>query len=396
MEPRRRLAFLTVTAIALSSPLTITSAASATSGPAITAATSSSLGSIACPRADLCLAVGSRFSSPERFRGLAELWNGQHWRAIPTPSVPGAKSISLNAVTCLSARYCLVVGSFAKQAKLGAVPHGLVAAWNGSRWQVLPVAIPVGDGLGGVSCAGGVCMITGDKAGQKPAQATPVALQLRGNRIRVLKPVFPRGKTLAVFDDVSCTRPSSCLAVGSEGPGPSGSGPLGSSSGDLAETCNGVRWRLARIPQPKAATALFGVSCPDSTECLTVGWPVAGLGKPETLTLLDRNGHWHRLIPTGGKPSGNFATPPLSAVSCASQSSCVAVGSGGGQGSEVWNGTKLRFVTTPAENGEFGGISCVSPKRCVAVGSDSPNRKTSAAMAALWNGKSWKPLPIKA
>src|SRR6185437_1871667 len=101
----------------------------------------------------------------------------------------------------------------------------------------------------------------------------------------------------------------------------------------------------------KGVSSLLGISCPDSTECMAAGWPAAGFGKPFTLTLLERHGHWFRLTPTGGKPSHNFGSPPLNAVSCATTSSCVGVGAAGSQGAEVWNGTKLRYVTTPAQVG---------------------------------------------
>ena len=387
-QPRRRLALLfatAATAITVTSPLTITPAVSAAPKPGLTATPSASLESISCPRADLCLAVGEQFGRrPGTSRGLSELWNGKHWRVIPMPSVRGARLVDLADVTCLSAKNCVAVGIW-ETPRFQA--HGLIASWNGTRWQLPHLSIPAGELLASVSCVSGVCMITGVR-GVHASKAVPAAMQLRGTRLRLLKPPDPRGKSFAALAGVSCTRPASCLAVGEAHPG-----QPGSSFTDLAETWNGIHWRIAKIPRPKASTVLDGVSCPDATECLAVGSPGAGTGRPLTLALVSKNGRWRRLVPTGGKPSGLFITTPLTAISCASPSSCVAVGSGGAQGSAVWNGKKLRYVPTPAENGQFEGISCVSPTRCIAVGGRFPGIH-EAAMAALWNGRSWKPVPI--
>src|SRR5262249_10182340 len=149
-------------------------------------------------------------------------------------------------------------------------------------------ALPSSVDLLGVACAAGACMIIGVDIKASEA-GRPLAMVLRGNRLRVLKPLTPTGATAAILEGVSCVRPSSCVAIGTSIPGPDSGGT------GLAETWNGTRWRIARIPHPKALVGLQSVACPSSTTCMAVGWPVAGFGRPLTMTLLDRNGRWRRL-----------------------------------------------------------------------------------------------------
>ncbi len=382
MSVRHRAGYLALAASALVAPLI--SAGPAT-GAVRAAGPQFRLQAVSCPRSDLCLAVGERFTAKLPQISFGELWNGKRWRVVPTPSISGGHDNALNSVTCLSARHCLAVGEAFNRAGTEAI--GLVAAWNGARWRRLHLAIPAGAALDGVSCAAGACLIVGDRNAGRD-RVRPLALLLRGTKVRVLKPLQPTEATEAVLAGVSCAGPSSCVAAGTSLPGPGGN-----SDTVLVETWNGTRWRIAKVPHPKALTQLQSVSCANSANCLAVGWAVAGSGLPRTVTLLDKNGRWRLLTPV---PASKRPDSPLDAVSCTTASRCVAAGASGVDGARVWNGTTLRNVSTQtARDGSLFGISCVSATRCVTVGSEvSGANNLLRPLAELWNGARWKVLPI--
>jgi hypothetical protein len=95
--------------------------------------------------------------------------------------------------------------------------------------------------------------------------------------------------------------------------------------------------------------------------------------------------------PSGTAGTGNFVKHAdlLSAISCSSARSCVAVGSYYDVAAgptrplvERWNGTSWRVEPLPADGriGALSGISCPSPDNCTAVGS----------LILGWNGSRWQ------
>ena len=101
------------------------------------------------------------------------------------------------------------------------------------------------------------------------------------------------------------------------------------------------------------------------------------------------------------------ATTDMAGVSCASPTSCFAVGvrsdardypgvthfaPGRGIAVEQWNGTTWVGVAVPAPAGTAAlrAVACVSPTSCVAVGDSSPTGSASTAtLTEAWNGTSW-------
>ena len=160
----------------------------------------------------------------------------------------------------------------------------------------------------------------------------------------------------------------------------------------LVERWNGKSWTI--VPSPNSSggkySQLAGVSCASTTSCFAVGTfrDVSGPRK----TLIERwNGTSWTLV---AHPKLTGGHRYLFGVSCASTTSCFAVGThsvtGGGELScepeldcsastliEQWNGKKWAVVASP--NGSFpafqstlAGVSCVSATACVAVGTASP------------------------
>jgi large repetitive protein len=139
------------------------------------------------------------------------------------------------------------------------------------------------------------------------------------------------------FDAVTCTSASSCVAVGQ----------LGTAAGGVAlvDVESSGSWKYAKTPAPSGASAaspnnlLDAVSCASATSCVAVGYYTSSVGSSSTdqqaLLEVQTSGGWSAIpapIPAGasGSPQNAFDS-----VSCFSVGNCVAVGtyldSGGNQ-----------------------------------------------------------------
>jgi hypothetical protein len=97
-------------------------------------------GKISCGSPRFCLAVGANLNQSANLAPVAVAWNGTAWRrvAVPTPK-PTVALISLVDVSCRSATWCLVVGSYVTQALPGGErPYAMT--WNGT--SLTPTAAP--------------------------------------------------------------------------------------------------------------------------------------------------------------------------------------------------------------------------------------------------------------
>jgi hypothetical protein len=262
--------------------------------------------------------------------------------------------------------------------------------------------------------------------------------------------------TTSILNDVSCTSPGNCMAVGYF----QESGP-GTVYFTLAEKWNGSTWTIVPSPSPQhpgGGALLTAVSCASSIRCMAVGntlflnahgsfvlrplaeswngtsWtvlPTAKLAQPSAVldgvscvgagrcmaaghegpvpasdkfTLAEAwNGTAWRVVPTPPPPvPGGTA---LGTVSCTSSASCIAVGYAGfnnGSGASVtlaesWNGIAwLRQATpTPGGSGALAGVSCTASPACTAVGGRAVNSPTlfMGTLAERWNGTRWVAQP---
>ena len=192
----------------------------------------------------------------------------------------------------------------------------------------------------------------------------------------------------------SCTGPAWCMAVGSTADS--------SGTSALAEAWNGTAWRALAVPIPPGGTrsALDGVSCTAATACTAVGSYTSSQGAHVPLAE-EWNGTSWSAQPTPGLASATFSI--LSAVSCGSATSCVAVGyydlphSRQTRLAESWNGTawSLQQAANPptAVNSTLSGVSCATVSRCIAVGNYlSASSDLVLTLAQAWNGRTWKVL----
>jgi len=337
---------------------------------------SSRLFAVACPAAGACIAVGASNS-----KLLVEQWGGARWSTQPAPVPPGAQFSELNAVTCTAANSCIAVGDYVNSS---GVDVSLAERWNGDSWAIQPTPNPSGaqffSVLTGVSCtAGDACEASG-------ASDTGVfAERWDGMAWSVQAVPAPRGAQSAQLFGLSCAA-SSCEAVGSYQDSSGAFVPLG-------EGWNGAAWHAQPVPNPARASTNFlsGVSCPASSDCTAVGFG-NGDGTPFALGERWRGGRWS--IENVPSPVG-AAENQLNGIACPATDRCVAVGTVGPTrgvfSTEAlwWNGRTWHLQHTPALPGTgLNAVSCASETDCVAVGGPG-----TGPLAEHWNGEDWTVQP---
>lgn len=161
----------------------------------------------------------------------------------------------------------------------------------------------------------------------------------------------------------------------------------------------GVPASWSIVPSPNNGTKindLEGVSCASVTSCTAVGWYRNG-SRHETLIESWDGTSWS-IVPSPNKGTGGNK---LFGVSCVSASSCMAVGFSHKHSiktlTESWDGTSWSIVPSPNEGGNsdiLDGVSCTSPTNCVAVGyNGSPPASNTKTLIESWNGTSWSIVP---
>ena len=157
-------------------------------------------------------------------------------------------------------------------------------------------------------------------------------------------------------------------------------------------------WAFQAVPAVPGPTGTSGqlsaVSCTSRTSCVAVGsYTNSGVALP----LAERwNGARWSIQQTPIPAGANGAS--LLGVSCTSKNACIAVGSytirpGDVQATlaERWNGARwaIQRTPSPAALPELDGVSCTSRTACIAVGSYVNTAYTAAALVERWNGSRW-------
>lgn len=304
---------------------------------------------MSCLADGFCAAVGRHFGVRIQLVGFAEVRSGGVWTVSELPPPPGATEGTYpSAVSCTSASWCMAVGSYQRRSG-PETPFSEV--WDGNAWTFGPAAVP--------------------------AHSTGSSLE-----------------------GVSCTAPTSCVAVGNA--------LAASGSVTLAERWNGSTWTVADTPDPVGGGAvnLASVSCTSTTGCSAVGSYRAASGS--TVGLIER---WDGVSWARQANADPFGSPisVLNSVSCVDGVDCVAVGRSCSAATvlqclqtasdrplvEVWDGTawRLQSTTGPSAASGFTAVSCTAPVACVAVGHQQTAAGDVLSLAEVWDGVDWRVTP---
>jgi len=260
--------------------------------------------------------------------------------------------------------------------------------WNGTSWSLQAVPPAAGDQfdqLYSVSCADSACEATGLYFNSS-GTAEPLAERWDGTTWHAQAARNPAGLSFNALGAVSCPSSSDCIAAG-----------IGNGNGTpvaLAEEWQAGGWRIERVPNPigAAENQLNGIACPGVHRCVAVGTvgPTRGVMSPEALAWNGRTWHLQRMAAV----PGTF----LNAVSCASTTDCVAVGSSNaGTLAERWIGHRwaLQRTRNPAgsQGSSLNAVSCTSASNCMAVGGYGDAQGRQHVLAERWNGHHWRLVP---
>jgi hypothetical protein len=308
-----------------------------------------SLGGVSCVSATFCEAVGSHGDSAGNQDTLAETWNGQKWtiQSTPDPANPNGSpdDNGLGQVSCVSAQFCEAVGAGST--------GPLALTWDGTSWttQTLPGISDVEPSA--VSCASTVfCMMVDGFAQVDTWDGTSWS-------------TAPAPTGLTFIGSVSCPSATFCNVVG------------GGDEDSLAAQWNGTSWTSETLAGT-VSTAMNAVSCTTASSCEAVG-ETPGSNDEEGTVAESWNGSAWTLQSVTGPITTQGSD--LTAVSCASATSCTGVGSytvstpGSTFGQvqtvvEDWDGTgwTLESSPNPSPGSQLEGVSCGSSPTCTAVG----------------------------
>jgi hypothetical protein len=307
------------------------------------------------------------------------------WVIQPTPSVTDGV---LGSVSCTSASSCVAVGS-------QSLTSPLAEAWNGTSWSLLPSPGLSGN-LYGISCvAADSCLVVGRQY-TATGSIAPLSEVWNGTGWTAQSVPVPAGGEDAVLGAVSCLTASDCTAVGVYTDTATRTGAT------LAEYWDGSSWVIQPTPTPHAAGAYMGVSsvsCAAAGHCTAVGENTRGRGTTYYPLILRSDGTQWTL--QNAKYPKALRGGWLNGVSCATVTTCIAVGmTGGDDGSngvvaEQWNGTRWALLPDSAlpsgTTGALDGVSCVTKDNCTAVGARSGigGEPAFRPLAQHWNGTSW-------
>jgi hypothetical protein len=308
-----------------------------------------------------------------------------HPQEAPVPS--GALATGLNTVSCASSTACMTVGNYEGS---GSTFDAFTESWNGSNWTIQSTPNPGNSYLSGVSCpSASDCIAVGDVA--SGSDLVTLAQVWNGSSWTVQSTPSPSGATDSYLVSISCTSSTACTAAGFYRNGAGDDLPL-------AEAWNGSSWSLQSTPDPSGTTTaeFTGVSCSSSADvCVAVGYYLT----PSYTVLAEVwNGtSWtidNPSLPAGG--SGGY----LGGVSCTPGGSCIAVGDYSNASNtvvtlaEFWNTSAWTVQATQnrvdAKDSYLDAVSCASATSCTAVGSVYHSGPVhTVTLAERWNGSSW-------
>ncbi|HTW98541.1 MAG TPA: hypothetical protein VMD59_07180, partial [Acidimicrobiales bacterium] len=377
------------------------------------------LESISCAAAGSCLVVGSYITSSGIEDGLIERESAGSWSDSTAPVPSGAASnptIVIGDVACASTTACEAVGTYRDSS---GNTDGLMLADSSGTWTAGEAPLPSGAATSGqsvelenVACpAAGSCAAAGSYADASGQTQAVLFAQSSGSWSASEAPLPSGAATTgqqAGTYSLSCPAAGSCEATGSY------AASAGGSDGLLLSETSGS-WSASEAPQPSGAATtdpeegVYTVSCPASGSCGAIGtYLPAGADLYGRMVLSQSSGTWSAAavpLPPGGSSS---QSEELSALSCPASPTCVGVGtytdSAGNADGLIVTGTPAAWTASeapaPANSTDIdalSAISCSSMSSCVAVGGYSDTSYLYQGLLLVESAGTWTaseaPLP---
>ena len=205
----------------------------------------SALGSISCPAAGTCVAVGT-FGVGHHYDSLTDVLSGGRWRQVLAPSVStqaGDQNV-LQSVSCASASMCEAVGTAGAPSGKNFYTNGYAEGWNGSGWFLQKASWPAGShsAFYSVDCpSASYCLAVGGIGPYSTYNNGHIAANVWTGSPSWTGLTLPTasGGTGSVFYGNTCLAGSTvnCIAAGEVG-------PAKNAGHGLSGFFNGAAWKL--------------------------------------------------------------------------------------------------------------------------------------------------------
>ncbi len=317
-------------------------------GTAVPTSGATNWNAVACTSATSCIAVGTGNGSTTN-QGVVEPFNGTTYGTVQTV----ASTVQLEGVACPTSTDCIAVG----YSYNGSTVNGAVVPIVNGTAGATQVLSGTYSALYGISCPSAtLCVASGVVNSYAGVVPLTVSTSTSSMTITAGTPVGNTGQIN--FRAISCPSTTVCDAAG----GTNSSTAVGTFVPMTVSGGSSPAVTFGTLQNVSGTSALFGIACPTTTECLVTGTSgqlaVVTNGTPGALQTVAGNGYGDT-------------------IACFSTSMCVA-----GNGSTVQlivNGTPSGSASLSGF-GSVNGIACVAgTNSCTAVGSIAGGGQAVAA-----------------
>jgi len=336
------------------------------------------LASVDCPTPTVCVAVGE--DGDNYSDATTGTLSGGSWSWLPERAYGvGGFDESITDVSCSSSTFCLAVG---QDNYSGGQPSYFVGTSTSGTWTWTPPSEPAGESVGGgfngVDCVSSTLCIT-------------AGFDNQGNEITAVYSPLPI--------------PPEVSAIGANG------------SADVSwliwsvpeSSVTGYSIDATNVTTSTTSTNVCATSDTSTTQSCDITGLINGDAYTFSVAAINAYGTGEQSEPTGViSPSSSLPsftgdiTPDtagattLAAVSCASATSCMAVGSDnnaiptfstGTESAGVWSWSTDAAMASGGPQGEASSVSCPSTTACVAVGAF--NDSTTLVSEAAYSASAW-------
>ncbi len=292
------------------------------SGPVV----NGDLFAVSCVSPSFCVAVGAQ--GADTSAPLIEMFDGQKWSLATSPSLEnGISDEELFGVSCVSDTACFAVGGTLQYGSgaAGRTEKGetLVERFDGTSWSVMSSPnVEPNDLLSGVSCATSTeCAAVGNLVGYSVGPQTPFVLVL-SSETWAIAPLATALPASDVLSSVACNQDNNCVAVGYQPTGP-GTTSL------VIDIASGSATLIGSPNTPLQVSELLNISCWSKQSCVAVGKTGSPLGNKTIPDQVLIEQLFQKKWTIERTDYLSTATPNLlNGISCLSEASCVAIGSG--------------------------------------------------------------------